>query len=340
MTGTTRRNVLGLMVAAGASTLSTPYILQARAQSAPEKMRLRLDFLATIPHVYFFAAREKGFFAEEGLDVEILEGNTSAQSIQQVVNKDDDFGVAGFDALVQGTQEGLPAKMVMCNFRSTPNVVLSLESSGIETPADLGGKIIGVRAGSGPTTMFPALMARNDVDASKVSQLNLDFSAFIPSLLAKRIGGFVGFAPTQYPVLANLAKEPVKSLYYSQFGVVALSMGVVAHPDTISGKPKQVAGFVRAVQRGMKWTGENRAEAEQMLVGLYPRTIKPEEARIGLELLPKFERSARTQDAALGWIDEADAADTIALMKEYASLKIAREPSTYYTNEFIDSSIK
>src|SRR5690606_6893637 len=250
MNNSTRRNVLRLMAAAGAAALPAPYILRAHAQSAPTKMRLRLDFLATTPHVYFFAAREKGFFAEEGLDIEIAEGNTSAQSIQQVVNKDDDFGVAGFDALVQGTQEGLPAKMVMCNFRSTPNVVLSLESSGIEKPADLEGKMIGVRAGSGPTTMFPALMARNGVDASKVSQLNLDFSAFIPSLLAKRIEGFVGFAPTQYPILVNLTEEPVRAMYYSQNGVVALSMGIVAHPDTISEKPEQVAGFVRAVQRG------------------------------------------------------------------------------------------
>ena len=258
-----RRETLGLLAAGAAAVPGLAGL--AKAQAALRPMRLRLDFLATTPHVYFFAAREKGFFAEEGLNIEILEGNTSAQSIQQVANKGDDFGVAGFDALVHSTQEGLPATMIMCNFRNTPNVVLSLESSGISSPADLEGKTIGVRAGSGPTTMFPALMAKAGVNAEKVSQLNLDFSAFIPSLLAKRISGFVGFAPTQYPVLVNLAKEPVKVLYYTESGLVALSMGIVTHPDTIRDKPDQVRGFVRAAQRGMKWSRENPADAEKML---------------------------------------------------------------------------
>ena len=333
-----RRETLGLLAAGAAAVPGLAGL--AKAQAALRPMRLRLDFLATTPHVYFFAAREKGFFAEEGLNIEILEGNTSAQSIQQVANKGDDFGVAGFDALVHSTQEGLPATMIMCNFRNTPNVVLSLESSGISSPADLEGKTIGVRAGSGPTTMFPALMAKAGVNAEKVSQLNLDFSAFIPSLLAKRISGFVGFAPTQYPVLVNLAKEPVKVLYYTESGLVALSMGIVTHPDTIRDKPDQVRGFVRAAQRGMKWSRENPADAEKMLVELFPRKIKAEEARLALSLLPKFEKSSRTQDAPLGFIHETDATDTIQILQTYAGLKVRREPSSYYTNTFIDPSIR
>ena len=130
--------------------------------------------------------------------------------------------------------------MIMCNFRNTPNVVLSLESSGISSPADLEGKTIGVRAGSGPTTMFPALMAKAGVNAEKVTQLTLDFSAFIPSLLAKRISGFVGFAPTQYPVLLSdiLAKEPVKVLYYTESGLSRAEHGTsVTYPTQSATSP-------------------------------------------------------------------------------------------------------
>lgn len=341
MTTTTRRGALGIIAGAGASALigATGFSTIARAQGAPTKMRLRLDFLVNTPHVYFYAAREKGYFTEEGLDIEILEGNTSAQAIQQVANKDDDFGVAGFDALVNVTQEGVPAQMVMCNFRSTPTAIMCLESSGIKDFKDITDKKLGVRAGSGPTTLLPALFAKAGIASDKVSQLNLDFSAFIPSLLAGRIDAFAGLATSQYPILAGLAKEPVKVLYFAEAGVVAMSMGIVAHPDTIRDKPQQVKGFVRAVQRGMKWSHENSEEAGKLLNSLFPRKVKLEEAKLALDIMPNFVTSTRTKGAPLGQIDEADASDTIDLLKSYAGLRIARDPKSYYTNAFIDTSI-
>jgi NitT/TauT family transport system substrate-binding protein len=334
-----RRDALGLMMAgatAGFLQGVGPAVSQGKTLT---KVRLRLDFLGTPSHAYFFAAQQRGFFEAEGLSVEILEGNSSAVAIQQVTNKSEDFGVAGFDALVSASQEDVPAVMVLCVFRRTPAVLVSLRSSGISKAADLVGKTIGVRAGSGPVTIFPAYLSASGVDVAKVKQLNMDFSAFIPSLLQKRIDGFVGFAPTQYPVVKSLATEPVDVLYFSDAGVVTLSMGIVAHPDTVRDRPEVVRGFVRGLQRGMQWVSRNSDEAAKMMMSLFPRTIKPETAKVSVDISNTFLATPRTQNKPLGYIDPEDARETVEILRKYLNLTKVREPNGYFTNAFIDSSI-
>ena len=332
-----RRDALRLLVT-GASTgfFQGPAISQDKNLT---KVRLRLDFLGTPSHAYFFAAQQRGFFEAEGLSVEIVEGNSSAVSIQQVANKSDDFGVAGFDALVSAAQEDLPSIMVLCVFRRTPAVLVSLRSTGIKKASDLVGKTIGGRAGSGPVTILPAYLTASGVDVASVKLLNLDFGAYIPSLLQKRIDGFVGFAPNQLPVAANMASEPVDALNFSDAGIVTLSMGIVTHPDTVRDRPQVVRGFVRGVQHGMQWVNANPQEASDMMVSLFPRTIKPEISKVSVEISNTFLASARTQKKPFGFIDEDDARDTVELLKKYLNLTTVREPRGYFTNAFIDNSL-
>jgi NitT/TauT family transport system substrate-binding protein len=334
-----RRDALGLLMA---GTLAGVVQGTGRAVSQEKnltKLRLRLDFLGTPSHAYFFAAQDRGFFEAEGLSVDILEGNSSAVAIQQVANKSEDFSVPGFDALVSARQEDVPAVMVLCVFRRTPAVLVSLRSSGISKAADLAGKTIGVRAGSGPVTIFPAYLAASGVDIDKVKLLNLDFSAFIPSLLQKRIDGFVGFAPTQYPVVKSLASEPVDVLHFSDAGIVTMSMGIVAHPDTVKERPDVVRGFVRAVQRGMQWVKGNPDEAAKLMMARFPRTIKPETAKVSVDISNTFLSTDRTKNKPLGYIDLEDARDTVKILEKYLNLTKVYEPGAYFTNAFIDNSI-
>ena len=57
----------------------------------------------------------------------------------------------------------------------------------------------------------------------------------------------------------------------------------------------------------MKWASENPAEAEKMLVELFPRKIKAEEARLALDLLPKFKKAAARRMRRWAFIHETDA---------------------------------
>jgi NitT/TauT family transport system substrate-binding protein len=177
------------------------------------------------------------------------------------------------------------------------------------------------------------------VDITKIKQLNLDFSAFVPALLQKRIDGFVGFAPTHIPVVSSASGEPANALYYADAGIVTLSMGIVAHPDTVRDRPQAVRALVRGVQRGMQWTLANSAAAAELMVSLFPRTIKPETAKQAVDISNTFLMSARTEKKPLGFIDEADAQDTLDILRKYGGVTNIRAPGSYFTNVFIDSSI-
>ncbi|MPZ52438.1 MAG: transporter substrate-binding domain-containing protein [Acidimicrobiia bacterium] len=324
---------------AAASNEATTVVEGGGASTALTPATFRLDWIITGEHTHFYAALEQGFFEEEGLDVEILEGGGSALALQQVANKDDDFGLAGFDALAASRAEGLPATMVANIFRRSPHVVLSLAETGIESPADLEGKTVGGAAGSSPTTMFNAFLEAADVDADAVEMVNLDAASYIPALLEGRIDAFVGFAPSQYPILLASTPEPPNVLYYADSGVVTVSTGVVVHPDTIEERPEVVGGFVRAVQRGLQWTLDNQEEAVEMMTARFPRSVEAEEAALAVEQVGVLAFGERTADAPIGWMSEEDAQQTLETLQKYADLGEIEPLENYYTNEFIDEDL-
>ena len=333
--------ILCLLLAACGSGTSGDAEGESQEAAADETAELtpvsfRLDWIITGEHSHFYAALEQGFFEEEGLDVEILEGGGSGLALQQVGNKDDDFGLAGFDALAASRAEGLPAIMIANIFRRSPHVVLSLESTGISDPEDLVGKRVGAAAGSSPTTMFPAFLQAAGIDEAEVEIVSLDAASYIPALLEGRIDAFVGFAPSQLPILQASAPEPPSVLYYADAGVVTVSTGLVTHPDTIEERPEVVDGFVRAVQRGVRWTLDNPDEAVDMMVARFPRSVNPEEAQLAIEQVENLVYGERTADAPIGFMAEEDAQETLETLQEYAGLNEILPLEEYYTNEFID----
>ena len=337
MSNVSRRAALSGLLAAPMIGLGTP--LRIRSAAAATKVYLRLDYLVTGEHTHYYVAKRNGYFADEGLDVDILEGAGSTQTLQQLASHNVDFGVAGFDALVNAQQEKLPATMVACIFRRTPAVLLSLKSAGIEKPQDLAGKTVGVRAGSSPTLLLPAFLAASGVDATAVKTISMSFNVLIPALLQKKIDALVGFAPSQYPVLAGSAAEPINIMFYADAGVVTMSTGVVVHPDTIENRPQIVRGFVRAVQRGLKWTLENVDAGAAMMAEAFPQSIKPAEARLAIAQVRNVLYSDRTVGKPLGYMDQADVDDTVKTLKTYGTVRPDFLPPQMFTNAFIDMSV-
>lgn len=335
-----RRKAISFMAAGiAASSLCPTSAVLAQPAKALTRVSLRLDYLVTGEHAHFYAAQARGYFQEEGLEVDILEGAGSGQTLQQVGNKTNDFGVAGFDALVNARQEDIPAVMTACVFRRTPASVMSLQSTGIREPIDLEGKSIGVRAGSSPTILLPAFLAAAGVDPAKVQTINLDFSALIPALLQKRIDALAGFAPSQYPVLTGAAGEKIELLRYSDAGIVTLSTGIAVHPDTITDRPEICRGFIRAMQRGLAWTQSDPVGAAKMMAEKFPRSVKQEDAILAIEQVKEILYSARTTGQPLGLMDQNDVQDTILILQKYGRVRADFKSEGLYTNEFIDHAI-
>ena len=278
---------------------------------------------------------DKGFYAEEGLDVKVLEGKGVTSSMQLVASKDDTFAIVDPPSLMLGVAQGMPLRQVVQLYQVSPNALASWASANIHKPADLVGKTVATLQGDTTTTMLYAMLAKNGVDASKVKIVASDGGTRNQTFLSKRADAITGFTNDSYLSLRATAGAPMNVFPYSQFGIDTMGDGVAAHVDTIQSKPDVVRGFVRATIRAYKYALEHPDEAIASLKKRSP-SIKPDIEIEKLKATGPLLNSADTKVHGIGYSSKDKWASTQKLMLEFGGLKKAAEDvSTYYTNEFL-----
>ncbi len=104
--------------------------------NATDKVVLQLKWLHQFQFAGYYAALEQGFYADAGLDVEIRERDLSKDNIKQVLDGEADYGVAD-SILILRKAKGDPVVIVAPIFQHSPQAILTLKSSGIDSPYKL-----------------------------------------------------------------------------------------------------------------------------------------------------------------------------------------------------------
>jgi NitT/TauT family transport system substrate-binding protein len=78
----------------------------------PVKVKIRLDWKAGAQHAPFYLGKQRGYYKDEGLDLDIISGTGSSDTIKQVGSKAVEFGLVDALVLVQGAQQRVPAQSI------------------------------------------------------------------------------------------------------------------------------------------------------------------------------------------------------------------------------------
>lgn len=296
----------------------------------------RLDWIVDGSHTCFYAAQQDGYFREEGLDVEILEGAGSGTAADLVANGSNDFGFSDAGVVAKAINDGAAMKMVMGIFQRNPSVIISLSDAAIEGPEDLVGKSVGATPGEAPLQLLPAYLSGNDVDPGEVDIVNIDPAAKITALLQEQVDAIVGYSSSDLPIAETQASGDLNVQHYADYGVVTLSNGIITSNEMISERPEVVTGFVHALQKGFEFCEENEQEAVDILVDAFPQTVNPEEATVALREVLGNLHTERTSDEAVGFMDTEDWSESLATLEQYGDLSQPKDPKEYFTNEFLE----
>jgi NitT/TauT family transport system substrate-binding protein len=293
-----------------------------------------LDWLVGGAHACFYRAESGGHFADQGLDVEILEGSGSGTTATLVANGSNDFGSADVGVAVKTVNTGAELQLVSSIYQRTPSVIIALKSSGIEHAADLVGKTIGAATGEAPLQLLPAYLGANGVKPDAVKVVNMDPGSKIPALLQERVDAIVGYSTDDLPVAETEASEELAVQYYAENGVTTLGNGIVANPGFVKNSPETVGKFIKAVQQGFADCEDDPQGAVKELVARFPQSVNAEQAQIALREVLKTLHTERSEGQPMGWIAPEDFSDTLKTLEEYADLKDVKPADTYFTNEF------
>jgi NitT/TauT family transport system substrate-binding protein len=300
--------------------------LAALAQAQDIKVRFTLDWRIDGPGAIVLLAQAKGYFAQEKLDVAIDAGSGSAAAVQRIAGGTHDIGFADTGALVEflsANPSGPKIQAVYMLMEKTPAAVFALKKSGIAKPADLQGRKLGAPVFDAGRKAFPLFAKANGFDAGKVSWTNAD-PALRETLLVKgEIDALTGF---YYTSVLNLEARGVKEseltvFKYADHGVNLYGNAVVVSPKFAAEHPQAVAGFLRALTRGIKDTiADPKAAIQHVKARDGILDVAIEERRLRY-FLDNFVATPAVRSAGLGDVDKARLRSNIVQIVDAFGLK-------------------
>ncbi len=320
---------LGLMIAVFLACGSC----QAFAQSATSaKASLRLDWKGGGQHAPFYLAKERGYYKDEGIDLDIISGSGSSDVVKQVGSKAIDFGVADALVLVQAAEQRVPLTAIAAYYQRTPIVVLSPRSKPVTDPLQLTqGVKLGSKKGSATYQGLKAFLAANDIPMEKITLVDIGFG--VQPLLVKQVDAMMGFSMNE-PIEAESAGMPVTMMAIADHGVDAYGLMIVSNPDLIGKNPTLVKGFLKATARGLSDAKKDPAAAVAAVTKAVSESDAAREAQGLHRTLPFFEADGKAAGGA-GWQSEDRWEHTIAVAKKLGLVEHDLPARQLYSNDLL-----
>lgn len=149
------------------SLLYILFFLPNNNYAQPTNVNLQLKWWHQFQFAGYYAAVNKGFYAEQGLNVRIISGDKDHPPLQQVLLNKADFGVTGSDLIVNYAN-GDPVKVIGAIFQHSPYVFISLKNRKINAATDLVGKTIMGSKDQG-WIQLQAILIKEGISNSKIN---------------------------------------------------------------------------------------------------------------------------------------------------------------------------
>jgi NitT/TauT family transport system substrate-binding protein len=269
----------------------------------------------------FYAADQKGLYAEEGISVAFLDGGPEIDRWASVLSGEAQFGVAGADELILARSQGKPVRAIATIYRRSPIVFISLADAGITRPQDFIGKKIRTPANTIPS--LKAMLAKVGISFDKVSVVT-----DLPSDLALFTTGDV---PLWGVYLTGLYVYKVNIIYPEDYGVHFFADTIFTTDEMIANHPDLVTRFLRATLKGWSVVVENSNDVPQMVQKVMPAAdLKAENDKMVLSL-----PLVNTGEDHIGWMKPEIWSEMESTLRTQGVLSPPLDISQVYDAQFL-----
>ena len=233
----------------------------AQAQQ-PTTIKFTLGWKTQGSDAAFFVARDKGYFAREGLNVVIDQGEGSGATVTRIMGGAYDAGFGDINAIIQNAaaNQGQQPIMVYQMWNQPPFAIVARNPAGIKSIKDFEGKTLGGAQGTPTTRLMPVFASVNKLDLSKIKFTNMAPNLQEPMLIQGHMDAAMVFNITSYFNLVGLNQDPDKDytwFSFADYGMDLYSNGMMVTQKLMRENPKAVAGLVRAVNQATLEVGRD-----------------------------------------------------------------------------------
>ena len=211
-----------------------------------------LDWYPNALHAFLYEAQEKGYFAEEGLDVDIQSPAGVNDAMSMVAAGKADIGLYYQQDVIQArAKQDVPIKSIGAVVQGPLNIILSLKDKNITTPKDLEGKTVGYAGTELSEALVRSIMQSNGADPNSVNMVDVGFD-LMSSMTTGNVDATIGCLVNHE--VPQMEKEGFEVNYFfpDDYGVPKYYEGIfLASDDMIANDCRYAEGLPARLQQGL-----------------------------------------------------------------------------------------
>ncbi len=292
---------------------------------------------ANLPFVGAYVAKEKGFFQEQGLDVDIQHSTGGSQHVQLLVSGQVQFTTADAANVLQRIADpGLPLVAIALIGQTGQQGWVTLKDSGLDDPSDWKGKTIGYRNTVPPDLL--AILKAWGMTLDDIEEVNIGYQP--PQLLVEgRVDVYPVFLSNEPDIIRRKLGREVNVFQAAEYGMPTLGLTYVTTEDYMREHPEIVERFLKAVLHGIEWADNNRDEAIDIVLKYAPGEER-EHQRFMLDAELAAAESDVTRENGLGWQTEAQWQALQDALIEFGAIAEPVDVNAAFFDEFLRSIYK
>ena len=304
-----------------AIVVATTMLYSGTAQGQPkDKIVLMLNWYLYSEHAPFFLGKERGFYDQEGIDLDIQEGRGSGVTVQAVAANTATFGYVDVPTMIKAAAKGAPVKSVGVALQLSPMSVMGFAEKNIRAPKDIVGKTVAITPGDSMSQIWPLFLKKTGIKETDFKTVAGDAQTKLNAVMNGQADLLLGYVMDQAIKLQDATKKPVYPIRFADYGVNMISSGIIINSETLKSKPDMVKRFLRATTRALEESEKNPEAAVDAMLKANSKAGVRETLIIGLKQTTALYHTKETAKERPLRVSMSDVRESLDLLAQYGGL--------------------
>jgi NitT/TauT family transport system substrate-binding protein len=302
-----------------------------------DKVVLLLNWYLYSEHAPFFLGKERGYYEQEGIDLDIQEGRGSGVTVQAVAANTATFGYVDVPTMIKAAAKGAPVRAIGVALQLSPMSVMGFTEKNIRVPKDIVGKTVAVTPGDSMSQIWPLFLKKTGLNESEFKTVSGDAQTKLNAVMTGQADLLLGYVMDQAIKLQDATKKTVYPIRFADYGVNMISSGIIVNTETLKTKPDMVKRFMRATTKALEEAEKNPEAAVDAMLKANAKAGVRDTLIVGLKQTIALYHTKDTAGARPLRVSMANVGESLDLLAQYGGLDPATKgkPEDWVTLEFL-----